>query len=56
MLPESQQHAPDIGCVDVSDRFALSIYYNGKVDALFIHQLVGIPGALTVGSQVYAYK
>jgi hypothetical protein len=56
MLPESQQHAPDIGCVDVLDRFAFLVYHDGEVDVLHLHQFVGIAGALPVGSQVYVCK
>lgn len=53
MLPEFQQHSPDVGCVEVLDRFAFLVCHDGDADVLRFHQSVGIAGALTVGPQMY---
>jgi hypothetical protein len=49
MLPEFQQYPPDVGCVDVLDRFAFLVCHDGDADVLRLHQSLGIAGALTVG-------
>ena len=49
MLPEFQQHSPDVGSVDGLDRFAVLVYHDGDADVLRLHQFVGIAGALPVG-------
>jgi hypothetical protein len=45
MLPESQQHSPDVGSADVLDRFAFFVLHDGDADVLRLHQSLGIAGA-----------